>query len=132
MNKILLSGRAVAEPEIKFLTDGKAVCTFKLAVRRDFKNKNGEYESDFFSCVSFGKTGERIGEYVKKGDMFPIWGKSQNRMWEKDGVKHYVNEVMVEGFDFPPKQQSNNNTTGREGPTSSFGHEVNLDDDTPF
>lgn len=126
MNKILLSGRAVAEPELKYLPgDGKAVCTFKIAVRRDFKNKNGEYESDFFSCVSFGKTGELIGEYVKKGDLFPIWGKSQNRMWEKDGVKHYINEVMVEGFDFPPKQQSNNSAT-------SYGHEVNLDDDTPF
>ena len=128
MNKILLSGRAVAEPEIKFLTDGKAVCTFKLAVRRDFKNKNGEYESDFFSCVSFGKTGERIGEYVKKGDLFPIWGKSQNRNYDnKDGVKVYINEVIVEGFDFPPKQQSNNSSTG------TYGNEVNMDQsDIPF
>jgi len=127
MNKILLSGRAVAEPELKFLTDGKAVCTFKLAVRRDFKNKEGNYESDFFSCIAYGKTGELMAEWIKKGSLFPIWGKSQNRTYtNKDGVKVYINEVVVEGFDFPPKQQENNS------PTGTYGNEVNMDDDTPF
>jgi len=105
MNKILLSGRATKEPEIKYLTSGTCVCNFTIAVRRDFKDKStGNYESDFFNCSAFGKTGELMGEYIKKGDLFPIWGKSQNRTWEKDGQKHYINEVMVEGFDFPPKQ----------------------------
>lgn len=126
MNKIILSGRATKEPEIKVLSSGTAVCNFTMAVRRDFKNKTtGQYESDFFNCSAFGKTAELIGDYVKKGDLFPIWGKSQNRSYDKDGHKVYINEVMVEGFDFPPKQQNNNSSA-----ESSLGREV--DEEIPF
>lgn len=134
INKVILSGRTTKEPSLKYLPSGKAVCSFTLAVRRDFKNQAGEYESDFLNCFAYGKTGELIAEYVKKGALFPIWGRVQIRNYEKDGVKHWVTEIIVEGFDFPPKNENSRYSPEGEQhpPTSSFGHEVNLDDDIPF
>jgi len=128
MNKCQFSGRTTKEPELKILPSGKAVCNFTLAVRRDFKNQSGEYESDFLNCVAYGKTGELIADYVKKGAWFTVWGRVQIRKYEKDGVNHYFTEIILEGFDFPPKNSSSENTGG----SSSLGHEVNLDDDIPF
>jgi len=136
MNKVILSGRSTAEPEIKTLPSGKMVCNFTLAVRRDFKNQSGEYESDFFNCVAYGKTGELIADYVKKGSLFPIWGRVQIRNYtDKEGQKRYVTEVIVEGFDFPPRQQDSGQAQqGNGNTTRSFGHEVSFldDDDLPF
>ena len=128
MNKCQFSGRTTKEPELKILPSGKAVCNFTLAVRRDFKNQSGEYESDFLNCVAYGKTGELIADYVKKGAWFTVWGRVQIRKYEKDGVNHYFTEIILEGFDFPPKNSSSENTGG----SRSLGHEVNLDDDIPF
>jgi len=128
MNKCQFSGRTTKEPELKILPSGKAACNFTLAVRRDFKNQSGEYESDFLNCVAYGKTGELIADYVKKGAWFTVWGRVQIRKYEKDGVNHYFTEIILEGFDFPPKNSSSENT----GDSSSFGHEVPLDDDIPF
>jgi len=131
MNKCQFSGRTTAEPELKYLPSGKAACSFTLAVRRDFKNQAGEYDSDFINCVAYGKTGELIAEYVKKGSLFPVWGRLQIRKYEKDGVNHYVSEIILEGFDFPPKSE-NSRYAPENNTSSSFGHEVNLDDDIPF
>lgn len=130
MNKCQFSGRTTAEPELKFLPgDGKAVCNFTLAVRRDYKNKAGEYESDFLNCVAYGKTGELIAEYIKKGALFPIWGKVQIRTYnDKDGKKCWMTEIIVEGFDFPPKNENSHYVPDNK-PKGSFGKEVNLSDD---
>lgn len=134
INKCQLSGRAVREPELRFSKSGKAICSFTLAIRRDFKNQDGDYESDFINCIAFGKTGELIAEWVKKGSLFPVWGKIQTRNYnDKEGVKRYVTEIIVEGFDFPPKQQGNGQAQQSQSSASSFGREVNLDNDTiPF
>jgi len=132
MNKITLSGRTCADPELRYLPgNGTAICNFTLAVRRSRKNASGEYESDFINCQAWAKSGELIAEYVKKGQVFTISGRLQIRKYDKDGVNHYVAEVVVEDFDFPAKQQNDNNSV--EQPTKgSFGHEVSLDDDIPF
>ena len=129
MNKIILSGRTTSEPSLKYLPSGKALCSFTLAVKRAYKNANGEYESDFINCQAWAKSGELIAEYVKKGQVFTVSGRLQIRKYEKDGVNHWASEVVVEDFDFPPKQQSDNNATSGN---PSFGTEVNLDDDIPF
>ncbi len=134
MNKCLFSGRTTAEPELKYLPNGTAACSFTLAVRRDFKDKSsGEYESDFFNCIAYGKTGELIGEYVKKGNLFPVWGRVQNRSYEKDGIKRYITEIIVEGFDFPPKNENSRFVPTAQTPSGQpYGHEVSLDDSIPF
>jgi len=130
MNCINLSGRATAEPTLKFSQGGKAICSFTLAVKRSFKNAEGNYESDFINCVAFGKTGELISEYIGKGQLFPISGRLQIRTYEKDRVKHWMTEVIVNEFDFPEKkkeQQDNNSST-----ESPLGREVTDQSDIPF
>lgn len=101
MNKAILSGRTTAEPSLKYSQSGKAVCSFTLAVKRAYKNVQGEYETDFINCIAFGKTGELIANYVGKGQILPVVGNLQVRTYEKDGQKHWLAEVIVEEFDFP-------------------------------
>ena len=108
MNIITLTGNSTKDIELRYSQSGKAVGNGSIAVRRNFKNQDGEYETDFFNFVTFGKQAEIMAEYIRKGDKFGITGNLQNRVWEKDdGQKRYFTEVMVSGFDFPdkPKQE---------------------------
>lgn len=110
MNVITLTGNATKDIELRYSSSGTGVGNGSIAVRRSFKNQQGEYETDFFNFTTFGKQAEVMAQYIKKGDKFGITGTLQNRVWEKDdGEKRYFTEVIVNGFDFPdkPKQQNN-------------------------
>jgi single-strand DNA-binding protein len=139
MNVITLTGNAVKDIEIKITPNGKAVGNGTIAVRRDFKNQNGEYETDFINFVALGKTGEIMADHIHKGDKFGITGRLQIRKWEKDnGEKQYFTEVLVNGFDFPNKPntngQQNNSSQGQQKPNSdpfSGGTEID-DSQLPF
>lgn len=125
MNKSVICGRIVRDPELRYTPSGKAATSFTLAVKRSFRNASGEYESDFINCVSWGKQAELLAEYVKKGQVLPISGRIQTRNYDnKEGHKVYVTEVIVEEFDFPEKRSENTN--------NSLGTEVPLSDDIPF
>ena len=101
MNHIVLIGRATANIELKQTTTNKSAIEFSIAVKRTFKNANGEYESDFFNCVAFSKTAETISRYVKKGDMLGIEGRLQTRSYtNKEGRKITVTEIIVENVEF--------------------------------
>ena len=143
MNIITLTGNATKDIELKYTPNGKAVANGSIAVRRDFKNQHGEYETDFFNLVILGKTAEIMANYIKKGDKFGVTGRLQNRTWEKDnGEKQYFTEVVVNGFDFPykqreeqgntntpPKTQSQNNS--QQDPFKKDAHDIQ-DSDLPF
>lgn len=124
MNNVCISGRTVKEPELRYGQSGKAVCSLTIAVKRNYKNAQGEYESDFINCVAFGKTGELIANHVGKGQIIPVSGRLRVRTYEKDNIKHWVTEVIVNDFDWPEKRQQDNN--------NSIGHEVSLSEDIPF
>ena len=101
MNKIVITGRNTKEIELRQLTSGTSAIEFSIAVKRAFKNANGEYDSDFFNCVAFSKTAETISKYVKKGDMLGIEGRLQTRSYtNKEGRKINVTEIIVENFEF--------------------------------
>ncbi len=101
MNKLIISGRLVADPEIRQTGEGKPVANFRLAVNRRFK-REGEPEADLFSCVAFGKLAETIEKCsVSKGTKLLIEGEDRNNNWEDgNGVKHYGNQVIVGSFEF--------------------------------
>jgi len=103
MNVITVSGRAVKDVELKTVSDGKFVANGTIAVRRDFKNQAGEYESDFINFVARGKQGELMAQYIKKGDQFVMSGRLQIRKWDKQGKTEYFTEIVVNSFDFPFK-----------------------------
>ncbi|MFY8253796.1 single-stranded DNA-binding protein [Clostridium perfringens] len=126
MNKIVLGGRLVKEPELKFLDgDGKAVARFTIAVSRKIKGKDGKRESDFFNCVIFGKLAEGITKYANKGQEIILVGEVRNRSYEdKDKIKRYITEVYVSEFDLfgNYKKEENNN----------IDYPEELDGDLPF
>ena len=101
MNIVTLVGRITKDLELKQTKSGKSVTSFTLAVNKDFRNENGEYEADFIDCVAFDKRAEAISKYVHKGDRLGINGKISTRTYTKnDGTNAKAVEIIVEGFEF--------------------------------
>lgn len=100
MNRWIGIGRITKDIELKTTQSGKSVASFTLAVNKDFKNADGNYDADFINCVAFGQQAETISKYVHKGDKFGVTGKLNTRTYEKNGSKVYVTEVNVDGFEF--------------------------------
>lgn len=127
MNKVVLIGRLTKDPELRFAPgSGTAVCRFTLAVNRQFKKD----ETDFISCVAFGKTAETISQYVMKGQQFAIAGHIQTGSYEaQDGTKRYTTDVVVDTFDFI----SNSKKVDEQGLKDAFGDALKYGDDiTPI
>lgn len=96
LNKVILCGRLTADVELKNTPNGVAVCSFNLAVNRKYQ-KEGEQTADFISCVAWRQRAEFIAKYFKKGSSLCITGELQTRQYtDKNSVKHYATEVMVE------------------------------------
>ena len=97
MNKAVIVGRLVRDPDVRALSDGKTVSKFTVAVDRRFKNKNGEKEADFIPVVVFGKSAEFVAEYVKKGNMVSVSGKITTGSYDnKEGRKIYTTEITAD------------------------------------
>lgn len=97
MNRICLLGRLTADPELRTTSTGKQVCLFSLAVRRSFQTEGGT-SVDFFNLESWGKSGETIAKYTKKGSQLAVTGSLEFRTYEKDGAKHFTHSVRVSDF----------------------------------
>ena len=119
MNVITLTGHATKDAELTYGPSGTAFAKGTIAVRRDFKSQNGEYETDFINFASIGKISETLANYIKKGDKFGITGRLQIRTFEQEGKRQYFTEVVVSGFDFPNKREENGNTGNNQ---SSYGN----------
>lgn len=100
MNIFIGSGRLCNTPEYSSTTKGGIVARFRFAVPRRFK-KEGQPDSDFFNCIAFNKTAETIEKLrIEKGTKLNIRGEIQNNDYEKDGVKHYSDQIIVDFFEF--------------------------------
>ena len=101
MNKIVILGRMVRDPEVKYTQNQKVVASFTLAVDRPFLNQQGNKEADFIPCVVWGKGAELIGNSCAKGHRLLVEGRLQIRNYEdKDGQKKWVSEVIANNFEF--------------------------------
>jgi len=125
MNRIILLGRLVKDPEVRVTPSDKTVCTFTLAVDRPFKNKDGEKEADFINVVVWGKPAELCGNSLSKGHRLLAEGRLQIRSYEKDGTKRWVSEVIADRVEFIEKKTA-------DTPMSEFGKLPPPDDDIPF
>ena len=102
MNKVILLGRLVRDPEVRYsqTPEPLAVCSFTIAVNRAY-SKDKEQSADFVNCICFGKRGENIGQYFRKGNRIALTGRIQTRNYtDQQGNKRYVTEVVVDGFEF--------------------------------
>lgn len=101
LNKILLMGRLVKNPDLRRTQSGTAVASFTLAVDRDFKAQSGEKETDFIDIVAWRNTAEFVSKYFTKGRMAVVEGRLQLRDWkDKDGNKRRNAEVLADNVYF--------------------------------
>ena len=102
MNKVIMIGNLVADPEIRTTQSGVAQCTLRLAVQRKFADKqSGKRESDFFNVVCWRQTAEFAAKYLAKGRKVAVEGSLQTRSYDaQDGSKRYVTEVIADNVEF--------------------------------
>lgn len=97
LNRIIIMGRMVRDPELRSTTTGTPVASFTLAVDRDFKPKDGEKATDFIDCVAWRSTAEFVSKYFSKGRMAIVEGRLQIREWtDKEGNKRRTAEVVAD------------------------------------
>ena len=100
MNKVILIGRLVNDPEIRYTQSGKGVASFVLAVDRRF-SKEGQQSADFIPIVAWNKLAEIIGNNLTKGRRISVEGRMQVRNYDaQDGTKRYVTEVIADEVEF--------------------------------
>lgn len=109
LNSVCLNGRITRNLELKQTSNNNSSLNITLAVERNFKDQNGQKQTDFISCKVFGKRAETIAQYCQKGDLISITGSIQTGSYQKqDGTKVYTTDVMVNEFSFIAKSQQAN------------------------
>jgi len=113
MNKCMLVGRLTRDPEVRYSQgeNTSTIARFSIAINRRFKNAEGNYEADFINCVAFGKSGEFVEKYFRKGMAIGVTGRIQTGSYtNKDGVKVYTTDVVVEEAEFVESKGSGTNS----------------------
>ena len=108
MNKVILMGRLVRDPEVRYSQGNEplAVARYTLAVNRRFR-RQGEQDADFIGCVAFGKAGEFAEKYFKKGQIVSVIGRLQVRSWDyNEGKKRWSTDVVLEEQYFAESKSS--------------------------
>ena len=132
MNKVILLGRLVNDPEIKYTqSSNMLVVNFRLAVNRRFVKQGEERQADFINIIAWSKTAEFVAKYFKKGQQVAIIGRVETRNYKDDkGVMHYITEVIAEEVDFAGGK-SNKENEEAEPVNNKFENTVS-GDDLPF
>jgi len=135
MNKIIIIGNVVRDPELNVTQNGKKLCKLTVAVGRTFDKE----KTDFFSCTAWEQKAEVIAKYVSKGNKLCVIGRLEINETEKDGVKTRHHNIIVEEVEFltPKSEQSETDQTSPEQTeTVQTRTEPNLtpadDDSLPF
>lgn len=139
MNKVILMGRLTRDPEVRYSQGEKptAVARYDLAVDRKFK-KDGEPTADFIHCIAFGKNGEFAEKYLKQGVKIAVEGRIQTGSYtNKDGVKIYTTDVVVEGHEFCESKGANQQNNDRPKPSNANSGEFmsipdGIEDELPY
>lgn len=97
INNVTIIGRTTKDIELRATSSGTNNASFTLAVERNFKNANGEKETDFINCVAWRKTAEIVAQYAPKGSLIGVRGRIQTRNYENNqGVRVYVTEIVAD------------------------------------
>ena len=128
-SKAIITGNLTRDPELRTTTSGNSVCSFSVAVNRTYKGADGENKEDvsYIDCVAWGKLGEVISNYAKKGSGVLVSGRLSQRSFEgKDGVKRSRTEVVAEDFNFIGA-----NPASRDGGSSSYSSSASTSNEAP-
>ena len=133
MNKVILMGRLTRDPNVR-LSSGEnpmSIARYTLAVDRRAK-RDGDQGADFISCVAFGKAADFADKYLKQGTKMVVCGRIQTGSYtNKDGMKVYTTDVVVEEQDFAEsKRQSGDGQSQGAGQQSSYASAASSSPDT--
>src|SRR3712207_3989604 len=98
LNKAMIIGNLGKDPEMRYTPSGQAVTQFSVAVNRNYKDQQGEWqeETEWFRVVAWGPLAERTAENLRKGRKVYVEGRLQTRQWEdRDGQKRYTTELIA-------------------------------------
>lgn len=112
LNRVILIGRLTADPELRQTQSGTAVCRFKIAISRSYKDSSGNYPADFIECQAWRQKAEFVSKYFSKGRCIIVEGSLQNNNYEKDGVMHYGMTVLADNVSFG--ESKGNSGTGTQ------------------
>lgn len=108
LNQVVLVGRLVKKPELRLTENGRKTSTITLAVPRNYKNLNGEYDTDFLECTLWTNVAENTSEYCQSGDMVGVKGRIQTRViTSTDGTKKKKTEIVAEKVTFLAQAENN-------------------------
>lgn len=149
LNRVILMGRLVADPELKTTQSGISVTSFRIAVERSYTKAGEERQTDFINIVCWRNTAEFVCKYFPKGSLIALEGQLQTRTYQdKDGTTRYMVEVLADKVSFTgektaEKQSKSTQTQGYPAPAGAAPtvyasgsdrdfEEMPLDDDLPF
>ena len=124
MNIIAITGRLAQDVTVRQTANGKPVANFSIAVQRNTKNENGQYDADFFNVTCFNSTAEFAEKYLVKGVKIEISGRIQNDSWtDKDGNKRTSTVIYANNIGFAESkkaaQENGSQTQTKAQPTSA-------------
>ena len=117
-SKAIITGNLTRDPELRTTPNGASVCSFSVAVNRTYRDASGEQKEDvsFIDCSAWGKLGEMINQYAKKGSGVLVSGRLDQRSWEdkNSGQKRSRVEIVVEDFNFAGGAPNGSSNSGSE------------------
>lgn len=155
LNKVILMGRMVSDPELKTTTSNLSVASFSVAVERNYVKQGSERETDFINVVAWRQTAEFVCKYFSKGQLIALDGTLQTRSYkDRDGNNRYITEVVTDNVYFTGDRKNDNssqqittkntkqnntkqsNNQYNNPPANNYGgysdYEMPTDDDLPF
>lgn len=140
LNRVILMGRLTRGPELRYTASNIPVCSFTIAVDRNFVRQGEQRQADFIQVVAWRNTAEFVSKYYTKGMQVVVSGRLQTRTWDdQEGKRHYVTEVVVDETYFADSKRDSNNINKFD---AGFGDEntqdiegfmpIDADDDLPF
>ncbi len=123
LNRVILMGRLVSDPELKTTASGISVTSFRIAVDRNYVKQGEERKADFIDIVCWRQQAEFVCRYFGKGAMIAVDGQLQSRTYQaKDGTNRYVTEVVAENVSFTGERRDNSGFGGQSyGGQKSYG-----------
>ena len=138
MNKVILIGRLTKDPELRKTDKGNSFVNFQLAVSRNYKNQQGDVETDFINCQVWGTTADNLARYMRKGSQIAVEGSIQINTANVNGKIEYHTKVLVNLIEYLSKAENNNNASGvspyefNQEPNANSGGVGITDEDIPF
>lgn len=135
LNKVVLMGRLVRDPELRNTPAGVSVASFTVAVERSYVAQGEERQADFINIVAWRNTADFVAKYFTKGQLIALSGRLQVRSWDdlKTGQKRYATDVVADEVFFAGKKENGTNSAAvSESPVQGFTEADMNDADLPF